>query len=514
MIKWRGNKRRIGSFLLIIVLLLLALPFTEVKPKIWSSAIRPGIDNDVFEELSRMMNMMTNRNTTPPKVLNYIDRELAYLSAQEKTKVMYKYHAYLLAQRPIYDQKIFFQGNHKMVYKYFYYAYRPELIQTIEEYNFRKVMEELDASGYYLKRDKNLYHPFIDYKRLENAFLGLSEEGLAYLEIMDLTDTVASRETAKKDLYYKNVEKLLLKCDYFINRFPLSDKNHEIQALFNDELDVYIFGNKSFESYDNFTGKVDQGLINSYLRLSQYLKSENLGLLLNRYTKMVMRNDDVVVYDFLQYIHDGIQKNRIDFIVSRSDHIKVKTDMISFSGDHQYIPRIEGYRHYSESENVNEKLLQNVYKYVYQGWHRGYQIQNWRMQTSYKITYAHKSLMALYQDIQIIYENGQKIDSVACLNYDFASGRELQFEELFLNYRLQKKKILESLEQGVTNYDIGTFQRVEPIKLDEINNFVITNDGIEVFLNVLDDSGSKVGRITVELSFSKFYTIIEPEFRF
>lgn len=514
MMRWKGHERQIAVFLTCIALLLLALPFAEVKAKIWSSAIRPGIDNDVFEDLSRMVNMMTNRETVPDKVLAYIERELPYLSAQEKTKVMYKYHAYLMAQRPKYDEKIFFQGNHKMIYKYFYYAYRPELINTIEETHFKKVMQELDASGYYLKRDKNLYHPFIDCKRLEKTFVGLSDEGVAYLEIMDLKDLAAPRKMPSKDDYYKIVEKLLLKCDYFINRFPLSDKNHEIQALFNEELEIYIFGNKSFESYDNLTSKVDQSLLNSYMRLAQYLKSENLGLMLERYTKMVMRNDGVVVNDFLQYIYDGIQKNRSDFIVSRSDHIKIRTEMITFSGDHQYIPKIEGYRHYAESDYINEKLLRNVYNYVYRGWHRGYQIQNWQMQTGYDITYADNNLMSLYQHIQMTYENGQKINSIAGFNYNFITGREIQFQSLFQNYHLQKKKILESIERDIANYEIGTFQRIQPIDLDEINNFVITNDGIEVFLNILDDSGSKVGFITVELSFSEFYTIIEPEFRF
>jgi hypothetical protein len=151
---------------------------------------------------------------------------------------------------------------------------------------------------------------------------------------------------------------------------------------------------------------------------------------------------------------------------------------------------------------------------VYQGWHRGYQVQNWQMQTSYEITYARSSLMSVYQHIQMTYENGQKIKSIECFNYDFGNGREVQFQDLFLNYHLQKKKIMEALERGTTNYDIGTFQQIQPIKLDEINNFVITNDGIEVFLSILDDSGSKVGYITVELSFSEFYTMIEPEFRF
>lgn len=514
MIKWKGNERKVAAFVGLIMLVLIIIPFAEVKPKIWSSALRPGIDNDVFEDLSRMVNMMTSRKVVPAKILTYIEQELPYLSAQEKTKLMYKYQAYLMAQRPKYDEKIFYQGNHKMVYKYFFYAYRPELIDEIEETHFKNVMKELDASGYYLKRDKDLYHPFIDYERLETSFSGVTDEGKAYLEIMGLKDLVASRKALSKDIYYKNEEKLLLKCDYFINRFPLSDKNHEIQALFNDELSVYIFGNKSFESYDNLSGKVDEGLINSYLRLSEHLESENLGLMLNRYTKMVMRNDDVVVNDFLQYIYDGIQKNRSDYIVSRSDHIRVKTDMITFSGDHQYIPKVEGYRHYGETDYINERLLRNVYKYVYQGWHRGYQVQNWQMQTSYEITYARSSLMSVYQHIQMTYENGQKIKSVECFNYDFGNGREVQFQDLFLNYHLQKKKILEALERGTRNYDIGTFQQIQPIKLDEINNFVITNDGIEVFLSILDDSDSKVGYITVELSFSEFYTMIEPEFRF
>lgn len=514
MIKLRGNERRVAIFLGILLSFLALLPFSEVKQKVWSTAIRPEIGNDAFESTARMVNMMTNRSTTPSKVLTYISKELDGLSPQEMTELMYKYHAYLLAQRPEYDKKIFYQGNHKMIYKYFYYAYQPALIETIEERPFKEVMTELDASGYYLKRDKDLYHPFIDYERLQTAFSGMTDEGVKYLEIVALKDVVSTRKVPKKEIYYKNVEKLLLKCDYFINRFPLSEKAHEIQALFNEELSVYIFGNESFESYDNASGKVDQGLIDSYLRLSQNLKTENLGLLLNRYTKMVMRNDRVVVNDFLQYIYMGIQKNRSDYIVSRNDHIRVRTDLITFSGDHQYVPRIEGYRDPMDSSYINEKLLQNVYKYVYQGWYRGYQIQRWRMQTAYEITFARDDIMSLYQNIQMTYGNGQKIKYVECLNYDFARGREIAFEDLFLNYHLQKKKILESLEQGITNYEIGTFQTIEAVNLDEIDNFVITNDGIEVFLSILDDAGSKVGYLTVELSYSEFYTIIDPDFRF
>ncbi len=375
-------------------------------------------------------------------------------------------------------------------------------------------MMELDQSGYYLKRDKDLYHPFIDCERLANNFSGMSEEGGKYLEIMSLYDVISTSKMLKEETYYKNIEKLLLKCDYFINKFPLSDKSHEIQALFNDELSVFIFGNKGFESFDNDSGKLDESLAKSYLRLATNLKSKNLAIMLERYTKMVMRNDYIVVNDFLNYIDTGIQKNRSDYIVSKRDHIRVLTDLVTFSGVQQYVPRVEGFRDLAQVDAINKKLLENVYKYVFKGRNRGYQMQPMDMNSDYQITYASNSMVSIFQNIQMSYVGGQQFKYGECFNYDFTLGRELTFEELFLNYHLQKKKILESLEVGITNYEIGTFQEIEPIDLDKIDNFVITNDGIEVFLSILDDSGSKVGFITVELSFSEFYTIIEPEYRF
>ncbi len=514
MIKWKGNERPILILLSICLLSCAVIPFVDEKPKVWTSALRPQVDNDQYEELTRMINMMTTRQTVPSKVLSYISKDLPYLTPQEQTQIMYKYHAYLRAQRAHFDEKIFYQGNHKMIYQYFYYAYQPNLIQTIQEKPFRDVMTELDASGYYLKRDKDLYHPFIDCERLENSFTGMTEEGHIYLEIMRLHDIVKTSKVSKEDVFYKNVEKLLLKCDYFINKFPLSDKNHEIQALFNEELSNFIFGNKSFESFDNYTGKVDESLAKSYLRLAANLKSKNLALMLERYTKMVIRNDHVVVDDFLNYIDMGIQKNRSDYIVSKHDHIRVLTDLVTLSGVQQYIPRIEGFRDSVQVAYINEKLLKNVYKYLFKGRHRGYQMQTLNMTSGYQISYASNGLVSIFQSIETSYGGGQQFKYAECFNYDFTQGKELAFEELFLNYHLQKKKIMESLEIGITNYEIGTFQVIEPIKLDEIDKFVITNDGIEVFLSILDDSGSKVGFITVELSYSEFYTIVEPEYRF
>lgn len=513
MLKWEGNERRIAVFLLVITAIVAGLAFVKDPPKQWAIGFSPAIEKDVMEDLARNINIMMTRNTQPSKVLAKIKQVLPELTAQEKTEVLYKYHAYLSAELPEYDKKIFYQGNHKMVYKYFYYAYRPEWIEDIEEKPFREVMYELHESGYLLKRSRSLYHPFIDYSRLEATFSQASDEGLKYLEIKALEDIVQERGDPKKTSYYKNVEKLLLKCDYFINKYPLSVKNHEIQSLFNEELNGYIFGNELFESYDNFTGKVDQALLNSYLRLSMSLKSENLGLMLNRYTKMVMRNDRVVVEDFLQYIYMAIQKNRSDYIVSKQDHIKVRTELIAFAGVWQSIPYIDGYSHVNEGEKLNEKLLQNVYKYTYKGWNRGYQVQPLKMSSSYKITFARDSYLSLFQDIELTYGNGQKINAVECLNYDFSTRKELKFEDLFVDFDLQKRKIKDSLEQGITNFDIGTFQAVEPIEISNINNFVITNDGIEVFLRVMDEYGSKVSVITVELSFSEFYTKIEPDFR-
>lgn len=514
MINWKGNQRPILIMLGVCVLSIGMLPFTNESPKVWTSAIRPEIDNDQYEELTRMINMMTNRETTPSKVLDYIARTLPYLPPQEKTQIMYRYHAYLRAQRPEFDKKIFYQGNHKMIYQYFYYAYQPQLIVTIKEKPFKDAMMELDRSGYYLKRDKDLYHPFIDFDRLANSFSGMTEEGSIYLEIMRLYDIINTSKMSKEESFYKNIEKLLLKCDYFINKFPLSEKNREIQALFNEELGIFIFGNKGFETFDSKTGKVDQSLAKSYLRLAANLKSKNLAIMLERYTKMVIQNDYVVVNDFLDYIDTGIQKNRSDYIVSKHDHIRVLTDLITFSGVQQYVPRIEGFRDPVQVEAINEKMLENVYKYVFKGRHRGYQMQSLDMNSDYQITFARNGLVSIFQNIQIGYGSGQTYEYGECFNYDFSLGRELTFEDLFLNYGLQKKKIMESLEMGITNYEIGTFQEIETADMDKIDNFVITNDGIEVFLSILDDSGSKVGFITVELSYSEFYTIIEPEYRF
>lgn len=514
MINWKGNERAIIIMLGFCIVSCALLPFTAQEPKVWTSAFRPKIDNDQYEESTRMINMMTNRKTTPSKILEYISKNLPYLPPQEKTQIMYKYHAYLRAQRPEFDKKIFYQGNHKMIYQYFYYAYQPKWIETIQEKPFKDVMMELDQSGYYLKRDKDLYHPFIDYERLTGSFSGMTEEGRIYLEIMSMYDDISTSKLSKEELFYKNIEKLLLKCDYFINKFPLSEKSHEIQALFNDQLSVFIFGNKEFESFDNDSGKVDESLAKSYLRLATNLKSKNLAIMLERYTKMVIQNDHVVVNDFLNYIDTGIQKNRSDYIVSKHDHIRVLTDLVTFSGVQQYIPRIEGFRDPAQVNAINEKLLENVYKYVFKGRYRGYQMQSLDMNSNYQIAYASNGLVSIFQNIQMSYGTGQQFQYGECFNYDFSQGKELTFEDLFLNYHLQKKKIMESLEIGMTNYEIGTFQEIETIELDKIDNFVITNDGIEVFLSLLDDSGSKVGFITVELSYSDFYTIIEPEYRF
>lgn len=485
----------------------------EEKPKVWSSAISPTVETDEMEDLSRSINIMTSRYAQPSLVLRTIQLSLPKLTAMERTKILYRYHAYLMAERPAYDKKIFYQGNHKMVYKYFYYAYQPGLIPQIEEKPFRDVMIELDASGYYLKRSKNLYHPFIDYDRLIKTFQGSSDEGLRYLEIQKIKDVVQERSDPEKTDYYKNVEKLLLKCDYFINRYPLSEKNHEIQDLFNEELEIYIFGNESFESYDNYTGKVKQSLLNSYLNISRNLSSENLALMLERYTKMVMRNDGVVVNDFLQYIHLGIQKNRSDYFVSKGDHIQMKTALVSLAGSQQYIPKIEGYRYGEEAQKINDAFLENVYKYIYDGWNRGYQTQLWNMETAYEVTFAREDLLSVYQTVNLTYADGQKVKNIECLNYDFRNHRFIQFQDIFVELDLQKRKIMETLNQGITNYDIGTFQTIEPIEFENITNFAITNDGIEVHLRVLDENGIKVGYITVELSYSEFYTIVEPEYR-
>ncbi len=119
MINWKGNQRAILIILFFCVVSCALLPFTEGEPKVWSSAFRPRIDNDQYEELTRMINMMTNRKTVPSKILAYISKTLPYLPPQEKTQIMYKYHAYLRAQRPEFDKKIFYQGNHKMIYQYF-----------------------------------------------------------------------------------------------------------------------------------------------------------------------------------------------------------------------------------------------------------------------------------------------------------------------------------------------------------------------------------------------------------
>lgn len=93
MINWKGNQRPIVIMLSVCIFSMVLLPFTNEAPKVWTTAIRPEIDNDQYEELTRMINMMTNRNTTPSKILDYISKKLPYLPPQEKTQIMYRYHA-------------------------------------------------------------------------------------------------------------------------------------------------------------------------------------------------------------------------------------------------------------------------------------------------------------------------------------------------------------------------------------------------------------------------------------
>lgn len=511
---WNNSQKwRQAVWLCLIVVALSVVPFTEGKVKIWSAAINPSVKEDYVEEIKVKYNILTSRQMAPSEVLKYIEADFKSLSPSEKTKLMYRFERYMHHQIPSFDEKLFYHGNHKMIYKYFYYAYQPEKIMSIEEEPFKRTMIELDHSGYVLKRIKNMYHPSINYSFLINTFKGMSDEGLEYLELQQLYEIVKDSKIQERHLNVKNVENLLSKCDYFINRFPLSEKTQEIQTILTTKLWDYIYGNKEFESFDYFTGQVDESLLNSYLRLGEHLYDKNLGNVLQNYSKMVKRNGGVVINDFLKYASLGIQRNRQDDIYASIDRVTLINRYESFAGSDQFIPELNGFSDVDVQKKINEKLSENIHKYVFVGWNRGYRMDVQNLDSSYSITHNREGVFSLYQTIDITYTGSKPVRYYECFNFDFDKKKTLTLTDCFLNYDSQKSKIKEFLDKEVQTQKLGPFERVETYEVGNINNFVITNDGIEVFLRIIDESGRLVNTADIELSYSDFSTIIRPDFK-
>jgi hypothetical protein len=191
---------------------------------------------------------------------SYDSDEVTSLSFElEKSQMMYLEY---------YNDRIFYDDNHRKIYKYFKEEFSKGAIEKIDDLRFRDLMLEIYNSNYVLEKIDGNYEVLIDYSTYKKYYSSMNTEGRSYFYIKE-------REIGKPymldgefniDLY--ELGDRIVETDDFILKYPFSKRVNEMLYLNTDRVWAILLG-------DEVSKVVDEDMIvkGNYRTLYRYLSS-------------------------------------------------------------------------------------------------------------------------------------------------------------------------------------------------------------------------------------------------
>lgn len=445
-------------------------------------------------------NYITKYDRPSEKLMDLNENHTKY-DSDEVTKLSFELEKSQLIYLEYYNDRIFYDDNHRKVYKYFKEGFSKYAIEKISDSRFKDLMLEIYNGNYLLEKVDGSYEVIIDYNSYRKFYSSMNTEGRSYFYIKE-------REIEKPymiegefniDLY--ELGDRIVETDDFILKYPFSKRVNEMLYLNTERVWAILLG-------DDVSKVVDENSIvkGNYRTLYRYLSSRisNKGFSKFLVGYIQLLENQEYRFDELasRYIHTYDDFYNYDIPMFDDERVIIEyMDGKRMGGDYNY-PKIVGYSNEKAQEVFNKKLLgiienQIAYKGV-RGFYTG-EIGFW---SNYVLSYNNDGVVCFKIYIDHEYKESGRVDYITrALTIDFKCAKILAINDIFTNLELENEIIIRRVEDYLRFNDDKDL-----VDINDFNNisdfeYVLNDTSVDLLYDVYNKDNNYIRTIRIPINF-------------
>lgn len=443
----------------------------------------------------------TEKYVSPRDKMKTLEREYKNYSEEVVTDLAFELEKSQIKYLNYYNDKIYYDGNHKKVYEYFKDGFSREVVERIDDTEFKSLMEEIIDSNYTLKLVNDMYDVVIDYEGFDKYYLYMSTEGRSYFYIKEREYLSPWEENGELAVELYDLGDRIVEADDFILKYPFSKRINEILMLNTKRVWNILVGTEK-NSISDDDGNVKGNYRSLYRYLASRLSNKGFSGFLRGYIALLesqeYRYDDVA----LNYIHT--YDYFYNFDIPNYDKEKIIIDYMDgsrFGGNYNY-PRITGYSNKEKEGYFNKKLLELVEERLNYDVHKGYYVGKIEYWSNYMLSYNEDGIVCFKIYIDYEYKDKGRVDYLTRgMTVDFKSGEIITLKDIFPLMDEEHNLIYDRIKEFTENSDYRDL-----IDLRDFNSLMgfdyILNDGsVDLLYDVYSEDNNNVRTIRIPIDF-------------
>ena len=204
----------------------------------------------------------------PSKKLDELKKNYTSYENEKVTKLAFELEKSQIIYLEYYNDRIFYDDNHRKVYKYFKEGFSKSAIEKIDDNRFKDLILEISNSNYILEEIDGKYRVAIDYNSFKKYYSYMNTEGRSYFYIKESEVDKPYLLDGEFNIDLYELAERIVETDDFILKYPFSMRVNEMLSLNTDRIWSILLG-------EEFSEVVDENSIvkGNYRTLYRYLSS-------------------------------------------------------------------------------------------------------------------------------------------------------------------------------------------------------------------------------------------------
>ncbi|MGB3366943.1 MAG: hypothetical protein WBA54_05620, partial [Acidaminobacteraceae bacterium] len=424
---------------------------------------------------------------------NYDSYEVTSLSFElEKSQKMYLDY---------YNDRIFYDDNHRRVYKYFKEGFYKRAIESISDIKFKELMLEIYNSNYVLEKINDNYEVNINYKAYRKYYSSMNTEGRSYFYIKEreIEKPYMIDDELNIDLY--ELGDRIVETDDFILKYPFSKRINEMLYLNTERVWSILVGNEVSEVVGD-----DMVVKGNYRTLYRYLSSRisNKGFRKFLVGYIQLLENQEYRYDELASQYINTYDDFYNYDIPMYDDEKVIIEYMDgkrMGGNYNY-PRIVGYSNKKKQDEFNKKLLAIVEEKISYEGIKGFYIGEIGFWSNYELSYNNDGIICFEILIDYDYKEIARTDYITrALTIDLKSAKIVNLDDIFINLESEKKMIINKIEDYLSFNDDRYL--VDMNDFNNISNFeyILNDTSVDLLYDVFNKDNNFLRTIRIPIDF-------------
>jgi len=251
-------------------------------------------DDDSVKLIQKFRSIVESNNE-PYTLVQFIDENIKETTGDKATAMVILLEEAQKKHIQKYTDELFIEDNQMELLKLsgteLFFA--EENIENIQNLKLRELVERIINGKYRLINIEGGFYPIIDYEKLKEYNLYITEEMKEYINVKSFNSNRPVLLDGEITIPFNEIEERLVKTEKYIQKYPQGIKFEDALREYADYLRVYMEGAPNSPIYEYENNQIKDEVLNSYKHIA---KDDTLmtSKIISRYLEIIEENENII----------------------------------------------------------------------------------------------------------------------------------------------------------------------------------------------------------------------------